>query len=85
MKAFLAPRGVVHWFLAGVREQSRHSQSRRVHGDGLNWLGTPNAGVPSDLEGGSITNLSRVNLQAPLRQALGLPEALVINTPLKLE
>ena len=70
-------------FLAGVREQSRHSQSRRVHG--LNWLGTPNAGVPSDLEGGSITNLSRVNLQAPLRQALGLPEALVINTPLKLE
>ena len=71
MKAFLAPRGVVHWFLAGVSEQSH-------------WLGTPNSGVPSDLEGGSITNLSRVNLQAPLRQALGLPEALVINTPLKL-
>ena len=71
MKAFLAPRGVVHWFLAGVREQSRHSQSRRVHG--LNWLGTPNSGVPSDLEGGSITNLSRVFRR----------QALVINTPLK--
>ena len=41
MKAFLAPRGVVHWFLAGVSEQSH-------------WLGTPNSGVPSDLEGGSI-------------------------------
>jgi len=63
-------------------QKSHDSQSRRVHG--LNWLGTPNSGVPSDLEGGSITNLSRVNLQAPLRQALGLPEALVINTPLKL-
>ena len=61
MKAFLAPRGVVHWFLAGVSEQSH-------------WLGTPNSGVPSDLEGGSITNLSR---------ALG-EKALVINTPLKL-
>ena len=44
MKAFLAPRGVVHWFLAGVSEQSH-------------WLGTPNSGVPSDLEGGSITNI----------------------------
>ena len=51
MKAFLAPRGVVHWFLAGVSEQSH-------------WLGTPNTGVPSDLEGGSITNLSRATLQA---------------------
>ena len=47
MKAFLAPRGVVHWFLAGAREQSH-------------WLGTQSSGVPSDLEGGSITNLSRV-------------------------
>ena len=44
MKAFLAPRGVVHWFLAGVSEQSH-------------WLGTPNSGVSSDLEGGSITNM----------------------------
>jgi hypothetical protein len=61
MKAFLAPRGVVHWFLAGVSEQSH-------------WLGTPNSGVPSDLEGGSITNLSRVFRR----------QALVINTPLKL-
>ena len=50
MKAFLAPRGVVHWFLAGVREQSRHSQKDIVR---LNWLGTQNSGVPSDLEGGS--------------------------------
>jgi hypothetical protein len=56
MKAFLAPRGVVHWFLAGVREQSRHSQKDIVR---LNWLGTQNPGVPSDLEGGSVTNLSR--------------------------
>ena len=48
MKAFLAPRGVVHWFLAGVREQSRHSQKDTVR---LNWLGTQNSGVPSDLEG----------------------------------
>ena len=71
MKAFLAPRGVVHWFLAGVREQSH-------------WLGTPNSGVPSDLEGGSITNLSRANLQARSGRPMGLPEALVINTPLKL-
>ena len=30
---FLAPGGVVRWFLAGVREQSH-------------WLGTPNSGVP---------------------------------------
>ena len=56
MKAFLAPRGVVHWFLAGAREQSH-------------WLGTQRSGVSSDLEGGSITNLSTCDNESGPSQA----------------
>ena len=60
MKAFLAPRGVtaVHWFLAGARDQSH-------------WLGTQSrgSGVPSDLEGGSITNLSTCDNESGPSQA----------------